>query len=77
MYLYSIPFHSILFQSIQFNSFSFNSILYPKGHDGVVLDGKIVNDITIMQLQKQAVMQARAGADIVAPSGEWSADEER
>ena len=30
-----------------------------------------------MQLQKQAVMQARAGADIVAPSGEWSVDEER
>ena len=30
-----------------------------------------------MQLQKQAVMQARAGADIVAPSGEWSADEDR
>jgi porphobilinogen synthase len=27
-----------------------------------------MNDLTIMQLQKQAVMQARAGADIVAPS---------
>ena len=39
-----------------------------QGHDGVVIDGKIVNDITICQLQKQAVMQARAGADIVAPS---------
>jgi porphobilinogen synthase len=38
------------------------------GHDGVIIDGKIVNDVTIMQLQKQAVMQARAGADIVAPS---------
>jgi porphobilinogen synthase len=34
----------------------------------VVKDGKIMNDLTIMQLQKQAVMQARAGADIVAPS---------
>lgn len=39
-----------------------------QGHDGVVQGGKIVNDITICQLQKQAVMQARAGADIVAPS---------
>jgi delta-aminolevulinic acid dehydratase/porphobilinogen synthase len=28
-----------------------------------------MNDITIMQLQKQAVMQARAGSDVVAPSG--------
>ena len=40
-----------------------------QGHDGVVRDGKILNDVTIMQLQKQAVMQARAGADVVAPSG--------
>jgi porphobilinogen synthase len=38
------------------------------GHDGVVRDGKILNDVTVMQLQKQAIMQARAGADIVAPS---------
>mmetsp|Transcript_2818 Transcript_2818/g.2955 ORF Transcript_2818/g.2955 Transcript_2818/m.2955 type:complete len:394 (+) Transcript_2818:82-1263(+) len=38
------------------------------GHDGVVIDEKIVNDITVQQLQKQAVMHARAGADIVAPS---------
>lgn len=40
-----------------------------QGHDGVVLDGVIANDLTVMQLQKQAVMHARAGADIVAPSG--------
>ena len=39
------------------------------GHDGVVKDGRILNDITIMQLQRQAVMQARAGCDVVAPSG--------
>jgi hypothetical protein len=39
-----------------------------QGHDGVVEDGRILNDVTVMQLQKQAVMQARAGADIVAPS---------
>ncbi|RYG68130.1 porphobilinogen synthase [archaeon] len=38
------------------------------GHDGVVLDGRVLNDVTIAQLQKQAVMQARAGSDIVAPS---------
>jgi len=42
---------------------------YMQGHDGVVKDGKILNDVTIMQLQKQAVMQARAGSDIVGPSG--------
>lgn len=34
----------------------------------MVEDGRILNDVTVMQLQKQAVMQARAGADIVAPS---------
>jgi len=39
-----------------------------QGHDGVVLDGKIVNDLTINQLCKQAVCQARAGSDVVAPS---------
>merc|ERR1711871_866055 len=38
------------------------------GHDGVVKDKKILNDETIMQLQKQVIMQARNGADIVAPS---------
>mmetsp|Transcript_18121 Transcript_18121/g.36386 ORF Transcript_18121/g.36386 Transcript_18121/m.36386 type:complete len:404 (+) Transcript_18121:78-1289(+) len=39
-----------------------------QGHDGVVEDGVILNDVTINQLCKQAVSQARAGADIVAPS---------
>ena len=39
-----------------------------QGHDGVVEDGKILNDVTIHQLCKQAVSQAQAGADIVAPS---------
>jgi len=39
-----------------------------QGHDGVVEDGKILNDVTINQLCKQVVCQARAGADIVAPS---------
>ena len=32
-----------------------------QGHDGIVLDGKIVNDMTIEQLCKQAVCHARAG----------------
>ncbi|GAB5031923.1 delta-aminolevulinic acid dehydratase [Nannochloropsis oceanica] len=39
-----------------------------QGHDGIVLNGKIINDETIEQLCKQAICQARAGADIVAPS---------
>lgn len=39
-----------------------------QGHDGIVENGKILNDATINQLCKQAVCQARAGADIVAPS---------
>ena len=34
----------------------------------VVEDGKILNDVTVNQLCKQAVCQARAGADVVAPS---------
>jgi hypothetical protein len=39
-----------------------------QGHDGVVEDGKILNDVTVNQLCKQVICQARAGADIVAPS---------
>merc|ERR1740133_619339 len=38
------------------------------GHDGIVEDGKILNDETIEQLCKQAVMQARMGSDVIAPS---------
>jgi porphobilinogen synthase len=38
------------------------------GHDGIVEDGKILNDDTIEQLCKQAICQARAGSDVVAPS---------
>lgn len=38
------------------------------GHDGVVRDGKIVNDKTNEILAKMAVAQARAGADIIGPS---------
>ena len=39
-----------------------------QGHDGIVENGKIINDATINQLCKQVICQARAGADIVAPS---------
>ena len=38
------------------------------GHDGIVEDGEILNDETVEVLVKQAVSQAEAGADIVAPS---------
>lgn len=39
------------------------------GQDGVIdSDGYILNDVTLAVLQKQAVMQAAAGVDIVAPS---------
>ncbi|MFM2311522.1 MAG: hypothetical protein RLZZ04_798, partial [Cyanobacteriota bacterium] len=38
------------------------------GHDGIVRDGKILNDETVEVLVKQAVSQAEAGADLVAPS---------
>jgi len=38
------------------------------GHDGIVRDGVILNDETIEVLCKQAVTQAEAGADVIAPS---------
>lgn len=38
------------------------------GHDGVLRDGHIANDETIKILQRQALMQADAGCDIIAPS---------
>ena len=38
------------------------------GHDGIVTDGKIINDTTIEVLAKIACSHARAGADVVAPS---------
>ena len=38
------------------------------GHDGVVIDGRIDNDVTLPILAAMAVVQAGAGADIVAPS---------
>jgi porphobilinogen synthase len=38
------------------------------GHDGVLDRGRIVNDATIDRLVEQALVQARAGCDILAPS---------
>lgn len=38
------------------------------GHDGIVRGGVIVNDETLEVLAKMSVVQAQAGADIVAPS---------
>jgi porphobilinogen synthase len=38
------------------------------GHDGLVLEGRIDNDLTLPILAEMAVVQAQAGADIVAPS---------
>ena len=38
------------------------------GHDGIVQDGKVLNDPTLTILAEMAITQAQAGADIVAPS---------
>ncbi len=38
------------------------------GHDGVVKDGKILNDETLEVLGRMSVAQANAGADIIGPS---------
>ncbi len=38
------------------------------GHDGLMRDGIILNDETVAVLVKQALVQAEAGCDIIAPS---------
>jgi porphobilinogen synthase len=38
------------------------------GHDGLVRDGHIVNDETVELLEAQALVQAEAGCDVIAPS---------
>jgi porphobilinogen synthase len=38
------------------------------GHDGLLRDGVILNDKTVAVLVKQALVQAEAGCDIIAPS---------
>lgn len=38
------------------------------GQDGLVRDGKVVNDETVDMLCQQSIVQANAGCDIIAPS---------
>jgi porphobilinogen synthase len=38
------------------------------GHDGLLRNGEIVNDETVAVLVKQALVEAEAGCDIIAPS---------
>ena len=38
------------------------------GHDGVLIEGYVANDVTLAVLVRQALVQAEAGCDILAPS---------
>jgi porphobilinogen synthase len=38
------------------------------GQDGIVKNGYVVNDETVAVLEQQAVVQAQAGCDVIAPS---------
>jgi porphobilinogen synthase len=38
------------------------------GHDGLIRDGIILNDETVAVLVRQALVQAEAGCDVIAPS---------
>ena len=38
------------------------------GHDGILKNNEIINDETIKILAKQALLQARMGCDVIAPS---------
>ena len=38
------------------------------GHDGIIINDKIDNDETLSLLNKQALLQAATGSDIIAPS---------
>jgi len=38
------------------------------GHDGLIDEGRILNDETVAVLVRQALVQAEAGCDIIAPS---------
>ncbi len=38
------------------------------GHDGIILNDKIDNDETLKILEKQALLQASVGSDVIAPS---------
>ena len=38
------------------------------GHDGIVVEERVVNDETVEALVRQSLTQARAGCDVIAPS---------
>jgi len=38
------------------------------GHDGLIEDGRVLNDETVAVLVRQALVQAEAGCDVIAPS---------
>ncbi len=38
------------------------------GHDGIVVEERVVNDETVEALVRQSLAQARAGCDVIAPS---------
>ena len=38
------------------------------GHDGLIRDGYVANDETVAILARQAIVQAEAGCDVIAPS---------
>ncbi len=38
------------------------------GHDGILREGEIINDETVEQVVKAAILQAEAGSDIISPS---------
>ena len=39
------------------------------GHCGIIENGDVLNDATLINLEKQVISHAKAGADMVAPSG--------
>lgn len=53
---------AILFTDVAMDPYSSD------GHDGIVRNGEIINDETLEVLGKMALTQARAGADVIAPS---------
>ena len=38
------------------------------GHDGIIINNKISNDETLYALEKQAILNAKMGSDLIAPS---------
>ena len=38
------------------------------GHDGIIQEGRIVNDASVERLVQQSLVQAEAGCDVIAPS---------